>query len=103
MWQSEGGSVQKPLLNMKRTYETDLQACTCEINTLDEFKPFCPQGEEGTPLIHKELHEYCAETLILDLILKYKQEYNKSLQACNPLIASYTCHLHSHFKIDVMG
>ena len=60
-----------------------------------------PQGEEGNPLIHKELHKCCAETIILDLIVQYKQDYNKAIQVCNPLIASNTCYLHSHFKVDV--
>ena len=77
--------------------------CHCVLDTLDEYKPYTPVGQEGTYDNHKGIHEYCAEAIIVRHIVQYKWEYNRAIQLCNSLLASYTCYLHSHFKVDVEG
>ena len=87
------------------TYEDDLSdsTCHCVLNTLDEYRPYTPVGQEGTYDNHKGIHEYCAEAIIVRKIVQYKWEYNRAIQSANSLLASYTCYLHSHFKVDIEG
>ena len=87
------------------TYEDESSdsTCHCLLETLDEFKPYTPVGAEGTKDCHKGIHEYCAEAIIIRHMVQYKQEYNKAVHLCNSLLASYTCYLYVHFKVDVVG
>ena len=53
--------------------------CHCVLNTLDEYKPYTPVGQEGTYDNHKGIHEYCAEAIIVRQIVQYKWEYNRAI------------------------
>ena len=77
--------------------------CHCVLDTLDEFRPYTPVDTEGTKDHHKGIHEYCAEAIIVRHIVQYKWDYNRAVKLCNALLASYTCYLHAHFKVDVEG
>ena len=63
------------------TYDDDLSdsTCHCVLNTLDEYKPYTPVGQEGTYDNHKGIHEYCAEAIIVRQIVQYKWEYNRAI------------------------
>ena len=84
-------------------YELSDSTCHCVLVTLDEYKPYTPVGTEGTYDNHNGIHEYCAEAIIVRHIVQYKWEYNRAIQLSNSLLASYTCYLHAHFKVDVEG
>ena len=64
------------------TYEDDLSDSTCHyvLNTLDEYRPYTPGGQEGTYDHHKGIHEYCAKAIIIRKIVQYKWEYNRAIQ-----------------------
>ena len=87
------------------TYKDDLSdpTCHCIVNTLDEYRPYTPVGQEGTSDHHKGLHEYCAEAIVVRHIVQYKWEYNRALEVAESLVASYTCYMHSHFTVDIEG
>ena len=86
-------------------YKDDLSDSTfhCIVNTLDEYRPYSPVGQEGTSDHHKGTHEYCAEAIIVKHIVQYKWEYNRALKVTESLVASYTCYMHSHFTVDIEG
>ena len=85
------------------TYDDDISdsTCHCVLDTLDEFKLYTPLDKEGTYDHHRSIHEYYS--IIVKHIVQYKWEYNKAIQLSISLLASYTCYLHSHFKVDVEG
>ena len=87
------------------TYKDNLSdsTCHCIVDTLDEYRPYTPVGQEGTSEYHKGIHEYCAEAIIVRYIVQYKWEYNRALKVAGSLLASYTCYLHSHFTVDIEG